>query len=135
MKRIPFTLIVLTMLAATSGFAQTAFNGKWKTEAPSLNPEVMDEITITLKVKDTSVTGSIARTQPAGQTPVPIDGTVTEDTISFTVKSPDGLRTVAFKGKLNGDEIVFTLEVKGTGGGRGIYGLYGPPTLTAKRLR
>ena len=138
MKRMPIilaTLATLTLLAATLGFAEAAFNGKWKTEAPSANPQVMDQITMTFKVADSKVTGAIARTQPAGQTPVPLEGTVTLDTITFTVKSPDGLRTIAFTGKLKGDEIVFSLEAKGSGGGRGIFGLDGPPTLTARRMQ
>jgi hypothetical protein len=138
MKRMPFilaTLATLTLLSATLGFAQVAFNGKWTTEAPSANPLVMDEITMTFKVADSKVIGSIARTQPAGQTPVPIEGAATLDTITFTVKSPDGARTIAFTGKLNGDEIVFTREAKGSGGGRGIFGLNGPATITAKRMQ
>jgi hypothetical protein len=138
MKRMPLilaTLVTLMLLSPPPGFAQTAFNGKWKTEAPSANPQVMDQITMTFKVADTKVTGSIARTQPPGQTPVPLEGTVTLDTITFTVKSPDGARTIAFTGKLKGDEIVFSLEAKGSGGGRGIFGLYGPPTVTAKRMQ
>ena len=138
MKRIPFvlaTLATLTLLAATPGFAQVAFNGKWKTEAPSANPQVMDQITMTFKVADSKVTGSIARTQPPGQTPVPVEGAVTQDTITFTVKSPDGARTIAFTGKLKGDEIVFSREAKGSGGGRGIFGLDGPTTVTARRMQ
>jgi len=135
MKRTPFMLAILMLLSVTLGFAQTNFNGKWKTEAPSVNLEVMDQITMTFKVTDSKVTGSIARTQPAGQTPVPLEGTVTEDTITFTVKSPDGARTIAFTGKLKGDEIVFSREAKGGGGGRGIFGLNGPATITAKRMQ
>src|SRR5262245_50046428 len=135
MKRMPFMLATLTLLSATLGFAQAGFNGKWKTEAPSANPQLMDEITMTFKVTDSKVTGSLARTQPAGQTPVPVEGTVTLDTITFTVKSPDGLRTIAFTGKLMGDEIEFSREAKGGGGGRGIFGLNGPATVTAKRMQ
>jgi hypothetical protein len=134
MKRL-FILATLTLFSARLGFAQAGFNGKWKTEAPSINPQVMDQITMTFKVTDTKVTGSIARTQAAGQTPVPVEGVVTADTITFTVKSPDGLRTIEFNGKLNGDEIVFSREAKGGGGGRGIFGLLGPSTVTAKRMQ
>jgi len=132
MKRM-FILATSMLLSAALGFAQAGFNGKWKTEAPSANPQVTDQITMTFKVTGDKVTGSIARTQPAGQTPVPIEGAVTEDTITFTVRSPDGLRTIAFTGKLKGDEIMFTREAKGGGGGRGIFGLQGPETVTAKR--
>ena len=61
MKRMPFILATLTLLSATLGFAQAAFNGKWKAEAPGPNPPVMDQITMTFKVADGKVTGSIAR--------------------------------------------------------------------------
>ena len=133
MKRMPFILATLTLFFATLGFAQAAFNGKWRTEAPSAKPDVMDQITMTFRVQDMKVIGSIARTEPPGQSPVPLEGTVTLETIEFTVKSPDGLRILSFKGKLNGDEIVFTREGKGTGAARGFYAL-GPATFTAKRV-
>ena len=134
MKRIPFILATITLLSATLGFAQAAFNGKWKTEARSANPNVLDQITMTFKVQDMKVTGSIARTEPPGQSLVALEGKVTIDTIEFTVKSPDGERILSFKGKLNGDEIVFTREGKGTGAARGFYAL-GPATFTAKRVQ
>ena len=133
MKRMPFILATITLLSATLGFAQAAFNGKWRTEAASAKPGLMDQITMTFKVQDMKVTGSIARTEPPGQSPVPLEGTVTLETIEFTAKSPDGLRTFSFKGKLNGDEIVFTREGTGTGGAIGFYAL-GPATFTAKRV-
>jgi hypothetical protein len=133
MKRMPFILATITLLSATLGFAQAAFNGKWRTEAASAKPGVMDQIIMTFKVQDMKVTGLIARTEPPGQSPVPLEGMVTLETIEFTAKSPDGLRTFSFKGKLNGDEIVFTREGKGTGAAIGFYAL-GPATFTAKRV-
>ena len=133
MKRMPFILATITLLSATLGFAQAAFNGKWRTAAPSAKPDVLGQITMTFRVKDMKVTGSIARTEPPGQSPVPLEGTVTLETIEFTVKSPDGLRVFSFKGKLNGDEIVFTREGKGTGAAIGFYAL-GTATFTAKRV-
>jgi hypothetical protein len=133
MKRMPFILAATTLLFATLGFAQAAFNGKWRTEALLARPDVMDQITMTFRVQDMKVTGSIARTEPPGQSPVPLEGTVTLETIEFTVKSPDGLRTFSFKGKLKGDEIVFTREGQGTGTAIGFYAL-GPATFTAKRV-
>jgi hypothetical protein len=133
MKRMPFIMAATTLLFATLGFAQAAFNGKWRTEALSARPDVMDQITMTFRVQDMKVTGSIARTEPPGQSPVPLEGTVTLETIEFVVKSPDGLRTFSFKGKLKGDEIVFTREGQGTGTAIGFYAL-GPATFTAKRV-
>jgi uncharacterized protein (TIGR03435 family) len=114
--------------------AQESLSGKWGTEVPGALSS-LDLVTMDLKVDGGKVTGSVARTAAPGQAPVNIEnGTATTNTITFAVKSPDGQRAITFTGKLKGDEIEFTREVKGAGGGNGLYGLDGPKTLTARRL-
>jgi uncharacterized protein (TIGR03435 family) len=115
---------------------QEGLSGKWGTGVPGVEAITgPDIVTMEFKVGGGRVTGSITRTEPPGQAPVIIDsGTATANTITFTVKSPDGRRTITLTGQMKGDEIEFTREAKGTGGGYGFYGLEGPKTLTARRI-
>jgi len=97
--------------------AQDSLSGKWRTQAPGAITG-LHIVTMDLKVDNGKLTGSMTRTEPPGQSPVKIDnGTATANTITFSVKSADGRRTITFTGKLKGDEIEFTREAKGTGGG------------------
>jgi hypothetical protein len=86
-----------------------------------------------LIVEGTTVTGTVG--------PQDIyDGNVEGSGISFKVTTPDGNRTVAFSGKMDGSEISFTRNIQfrnGTGGalGRpGVFGMAGEMQFVAKRV-
>lgn len=69
---------------------------------------------------------------------VPIlSGSVNGNRITFSVKSPNGVRTVTFIGSVAGDELAFERRVEvppgGAPGGTGIFGVSGPPTFVAVR--
>jgi hypothetical protein len=117
-------------------------SGTWKAEDVSFPPW-----TVTLAVDEGKATGTVSQgstnlmrgrhTDLTG--PVAIyDGFLERDIISFKCNSPDGGdRTILFTGKVDGNEIVFTREVKlrpgGNPGDDGIFGLAGAAHFTAMR--
>ena len=115
--------------------------GTWKAEDVAYPPW-----TLTLAVDEGKVTGTVSqastdlrrgrRTDWTG--PVAIyDGFIERDTVSFKCNSPDGDRTMLFTGKIDGNEVVFTREVKlrpgGNPGDDGIFGLGGATHFTATK--
>lgn len=124
-----FPLILMT----THAKAADSIDGKWRLDT-TLSQGV-DRIVMEFKVSGSKLTGSITRTFPAGLPSVAIDGLVSGNKIEFTVMSADGARAIKFSGKIAGDEIAFAREVKGTGGGDGLYGQYGPVAFTVKRMK
>ena len=94
---------------------------------------------IELSVKGAAVAGTITRTNAPNQTPTTLKGKFANNVVTFSVTSPDGMRTISMTGKVSGDEIVFERKAVGTaagaGAGTGFYGLSGPKTVSAKRLR
>jgi hypothetical protein len=128
-------LLGVLLLPASLLLAQTpSFHGNW--EMRVTGDEGPDVIVLELQVEDDAMTGTLTRTNPPGQVPVPVQNLwIANNEIRFTVKSPDGLRTVHFQGKLSGEEIVFTRMADGSGGGSGIYGLRGPSTISAHRQK
>ena len=131
MKTLP---IIATLALTVASYSQSKISGVWQTEASGGRGGI-DMITMELHVDGDKLTGQITRTDPPGQDPVAIAGKATETTVVFTVKSPDGKRVITFKGRLEGNQLVFSREVQGTGGGRGIYGLDGPSNVTARRVK
>lgn len=96
------------MLALVCSLSVTAIaadvSGKWKAEFTT--PDGTQRVnTFTLKADGALVTGTVA----GGQDETPIkDGKLEGDTISFTADRPFGLFT--YKGKVNGDEIRFSVS-------------------------
>jgi hypothetical protein len=129
LKAIAMVLAIPFILAG-----QATFAGKWQAELPVVTG--IDIVTMELKMSSDSnkIAGTISRSAQPERLPEPFEGKVTNDTISFTIQSPDGKRVVAFNGKLMGDQIVFARKVTGTGGGKGIYGAEGPDSFTVRRL-
>lgn len=80
-------------------------SGKWLAEFTSPDG-VQRENTFTFKVDGDAVTGTVAGSQD--DTPIK-DGKMTGDSISFTADRPFG--TFTYKGKINGDEINFAVQV------------------------
>jgi pimeloyl-ACP methyl ester carboxylesterase len=67
------------------------------------------------------------------------DGKLDAAGLSFKVRSPDGLRLVAFAATLEGDKLSFTRKIESTVPGGiprpGLFGAQGPTTLVAQRVR
>ena len=132
MRRVILGFVLLT--SAVLGQTTPSFDGKWEMRVVGDNGP--DVIVLKLDVVSDAMTGTMTRSNPSGQRPVPIkDLWIAVDEIRFTVTSPDGLRTVHFSGKISGNEIAFKREAQGREGGSGIYGLKGPATLVAKRSK
>jgi hypothetical protein len=110
------------------------FNGKWLTDG---GPE---RAVFEFQVEGNKLTGSVTRLDQPNIQVIKYDGTVDKETITFTVPTPDGSRTVKFSGKLNGDSIVFNRQAALTSpdarpGGNGILGMNGPVTVTVRRAK
>jgi hypothetical protein len=125
---------VLLVLAGAAAAAQqgppptaTGFAGFWTFDVPGQ---------LVLTVEAGAVKGELIQ----GPNKMPLaDATISGDSITFTVKSPDGDRTVTFTGTLRGDEITFARKTVvregGNPGGAGIVGANGPPEVVAKRAK
>ncbi len=105
-------------------------DGKWVGQIPGRDG-AMQETVITLKAEGEKLTGTI--TGRGGETAIS-DGTIKGDDVSFkVVREFNGNKfTMAYKGKLAGDEIKFTRTFEGEGPGG-----QAPPPLdfTAKRAK
>jgi hypothetical protein len=117
------------LVGAALAVGQSRLDGKWRTEVG------VDVVVFEFKVEAAKVTGLITRTAVPDQDPVSFEGTLKNDTLTFTVTSPDGRRTVSLTGKVKSDEIAFDRVVKGVGGGPGFYGIDGPAAIVAKRVK
>ena len=135
MKKI--ILSIASLLIGSMVHAQTgALAGKWEFEAAGRIGT--DRLVIDFKVEGNKLGGTITRNDPPGQPPAALAGEINGDMIVFTVQSPDGLRTITMTGKISGDEIIFARVVsgaEGAGHGLGFYGLKGPATVVAKRVK
>jgi hypothetical protein len=122
--------LTLEIVGAAGAFGP--FLGRWT--AGRLNLQAA--VSIDLKLDGARVEGNLT----AGTQNVPIlAGSVNGNQITFSVKSPNGARTITFTGSLAGNEISFTREVDvppgGAPGGTGIFGVGGPRTFVAVRER
>ena len=79
-------------------------SGKWRADF-STPDGTQRTSTFTFKVSGDTLTGTVAGTQD--ETPIK-DGKISGETISFTADRPFG--TFAYKGKIGGDEIKFTVQ-------------------------
>jgi hypothetical protein len=133
-KKIATAMAALVMSVVV--FAQSAgLAGKWEFTAPGTRGQ--DRLVIDFVVAGNKLSGTITRTDPPGQEPTDLQGALNGDKIVFTVKSPDGNRTITMTGNVGADEISFKREAMGTtakGPGTGFYGLNGPPAIVARRV-
>ena len=110
------------LFAILAVFAVTALaadiSGKWKATAEG--PQGQMERTFTFKVDGNKVTGESTSTM-MGTSPIS-EGKIEGDTITFVLTAKFGDQEVKlnYKGKISGDEIKFTSEMAGGGGGQAI---------------
>ncbi len=133
MPKVAFALDRLTQpnvtIEVTAHASPSSFAGRWEAEVPG-SPR---PIGVELAIEGARVTGVF---RPNGL-PV-IDGRVSGDSIRFSVKSPDGARTVTFTGTVRGDQLVLTREIDAPPdrpGGAGLFGVDGPREIVAVRVR
>jgi len=110
------------LIAILAVFAVTALaadiSGKWKATAEG--PQGQMERTFTFKVDGSKVTGE-STSAMMGTSPIS-EGKIEGDTITFVLTGKFGDQEVKlnYKGKISGDEIKFTSEMAGGGGGQAI---------------
>ena len=106
-------------IALLAACALTAFaadiSGNWKATAEGTNGAM--ERTFVFKVDGNKVTGE-STSSMMGKSAI-TDGKVEGDTVTFTLNGKFGDQEVKlnYKGKISGDEIKFTSEMAGGGGG------------------
>jgi hypothetical protein len=107
------------LLAIFAAFAITAsaadISGNWKATAEG--PQGAMERTFTFKVDGNKVTGE-STSQMMGKSPIS-EGKIEGDTVTFVLTGKFGDQEVKlnYKGKIAGNEITFTSEMAGGGGG------------------
>jgi len=110
------------LLAIFAAFAITAsaadISGNWKATAEGPNGAM--ERTFVFKVDGNKVTGE-SNSQMMGKSPIS-DGKIEGDTVTFVLTGKFGDQEVKlnYKGKISGNEIKFTSEMAGGGGGQAI---------------
>ena len=110
------------LLAIFAAFAITAsaadISGNWKATAEGHNGAM--ERTFTFKVDGNKVTGE-STSQMMGKSPIS-EGKIEGDTVTFVLTGKFGDQEVKlnYKGKISGNEIKFTSEMAGGGGGQAI---------------
>jgi hypothetical protein len=120
-------LVLLVLLASASA---ASVDGKWTAKAGDV------DITLTFKVEGSTLTGTVDNPQ-VGSTDIK-GGKIEGDAISFYVvrKMNDTDLKIVWKGKIAGDEIKFSREAEGAGGGMGAPGGGGGAMdIIAKRVK
>ena len=121
----------VTLTISGTGPAATPFAGQWE----AILPGPFGVFAIDLKIDGGALTGTIGAARGA----VPIsEGRASQAELILKATSADGVRTIALRGVLVGDEITFTREFTlrpgGFGGGQGIFGAQGPSGFVARRV-
>jgi hypothetical protein len=109
--------ILVTLALAASMFAAD-LNGKWKGDLKSQNGDL--DTTIVFKVDGDKLTGTVANMYGEEQI---TEGLVKGDAISFIIIAGGGQFKLVYKGKIEADQIRFTVTV----------GDFGESELIAKR--
>ncbi len=106
-------LVMMALFAFTAAAAD--ISGNWKATAEGPNGAM--ERTFVFKVEGNKVTGESTSTM-MGKSAI-TDGKVEGDTVTFTLSGKFGDQEVKlnYKGKISGNEIKFTSEMAGGGGG------------------
>jgi hypothetical protein len=109
------TLFALFAICAVSALAAD-ISGKWKATAEG--PQGQMERTFTFKVDGNKVTGESTSSMMGTSTIT--DGKIEGDTVTFVLTGKFGDQEVKlnYKGKISGNEIKFTSQMAGDGGGQ-----------------
>jgi len=127
--------LVLSITGPASGHAAV---GTWEAVLPGPESTVRFDIAVDGAALTGTITSSVAGPNPPAS-PVPIfNGRIEAAILTFQAISPDGARTITFRGTVKGDELDVTREVDvppGAARGRdGVFGALGPNAFTARRM-
>jgi len=113
MRRLLVSMMVFTLAALAADIS-----GNWKATAEGPNGSM--ERTFVFKVEGSKVTGETTSSMMGKSTIT--DGKIDGDTVTFTITANFGGNDVKinYKGKVSGNEIRFTSEMAGGGGGQAI---------------
>jgi hypothetical protein len=113
MRRLLVSLMAFTLAALAADIS-----GNWKATAEGPNGSM--ERTFVFKVEGSKVTGETTSSMMGKSTIT--DGKIDGDTVTFTITANFGGNDVKinYKGKVSGNEIRFTSEMAGGGGGQAI---------------
>lgn len=125
---IPLPLLTFVITGSPDG--HPSFAGRWQAQLTGMQmPMAIDLVIEGAKLSGTLING-VQRLSL-------YDGVVDEKNVRFKIDSPEGHRTITFKGTVGPNEIVFTREVQirpgGTPGGTGVFGAYGVSEFVATR--
>ncbi len=117
--------LVVILIALAAAAVAADISGNWKATAEG--PQGQMERTFTFKVDGNKVTGE-STSSMMGKSAIS-DGKIEGDTVTFVLTGKFGDQEVKlnYKGKISGNEIKFTSEMAGGGGGD-------PIQWTAKKM-
>lgn len=122
MLKVAIAFIFLFVIPAASR-AQTQLTGVWQNEIQS--GDLYFLWTLDIEQEADKLNGTIFSSGVPAEGSI-YDGEINGKSIMFKFDSPDGRRTITYKGEVNGNEIEFTREVLihegGNPGGIGIFG-------------
>jgi len=112
------TRLLTSMIVLTLALFAADISGNWKATAQGPNGNM--ERTFVFKVEGTKVTGETTSTMMGKS--VINDGKIDGDLVTFTITGNIGGNEMKlnYKGKVSGNEIHFTSEMAGGGGGQAI---------------
>ncbi len=106
-----YTLFSILFLLLAAYGAAADINGRWSAQIPGRDGNMLDT-TFTFKVSGETLTGTMENQY--GEREI-MDGKVSGDTVTFTIKIEIGGDEITFlyKGKASGNEIQFNRQRKG----------------------
>jgi alcohol dehydrogenase (cytochrome c) len=116
-------------IASALGAGQATITGAWRSVTPSWWTSGW---TVVLEADGGTVRGAVTNCPRAGAVEI-FDGRVEGDTVTFKCRSEDGQSTLAFTGRLAGDEIRFTWDLQGRPAD-GAADQPDPPQITVERV-
>jgi alcohol dehydrogenase (cytochrome c) len=102
------SLLLCASAASSIGWAQQGASGTWRSETQMW---WTGGWTVVLEARGTTLTGAVTNCPRPGAVEI-FDGRIDGSTIRFSCRSQDGRSTIAFTGRLNGDEITFTWDLQ-----------------------
>jgi hypothetical protein len=120
MKTLSLVFRSLLLLAFAASAVAADLSGKWKGDLAGPGGNTL-ETTMVLKVDGQKLTGTV--TNMYGEEQI-ADGTVKGDDISFVILAGGGEFKLVYKGKVDGDQLKFTVTIGDMGEGQ----------LTVKRV-
>ena len=120
MKKPSLVFCSLLLLALAASAVAADLNGKWKGDLMAPGGNTL-ETTLVFKVDGEKLTGTV--TNMYGEEQI-TEGTVKGDDISFIILAGGGQFKLVYKGKLDGDQLKFTVTIVDMGDAQ----------MTAKRV-